>query len=336
MSGSRARVVALQRAVDMDSFWRASLGLLRAELGQRSVALYSDIVDFEPRQLRYHVSSPGLRGYVPARSLSVSAPFLARHRGRACCSYEEILAEDPQASQRRLQQESNPGWRDFVQLAFWRKSRPHGALAILAGDRIQAGERTFLEELHPMLDAGLRRLQALEQERKLSGLLQGYLQNSPEALVFFDRRGAMLYQSAHGEQLFRDWNRSLGRGQEQLGLPAALRGAFQSGTTGLDLRHPARPELQATLTTTPGGYVLRLADTGETARPGEASPGLMKVLGVLTPSEQRVVRLVVGGLSNRQVAERLCRSPRTIETQLLSAFHKLKVNSRMQLLRLVS
>lgn len=336
MTGSQARMVALQSAVDMESFWRASLRLLRTELRQRSVALYSDIVDFEPMQLRYHLAAPSPQGYVPARSLSVSAPFLARHRGRECCTYAEILAEDPQASQRRLQQESRPGWRDFVQLAFWRRSQPYGALAVLASDRIQPEEKAFLEQLHPMLDAGLKRLQSLAQERRVSGLLQGYLQNSPEALVFFDRRGAILYRSAHGEHLLRCWNRSLGRGQEQAGLPAALRGVFQGLLPMLDLKHPARPELQATLRATPGGYVLRLVDAQAIDRPGELSPRLLGLLGALTPSEQRVVRLVTEGLSSRQIAERLCRSPRTIETQTLSACRKLNVKGRVQLVRLLS
>jgi DNA-binding CsgD family transcriptional regulator len=53
--------------------------------------------------------------------------------------------------------------------------------------------------------------------------------------------------------------------------------------------------------------------------------------GKLTPSEQRVVELVAGGLSNKQVAARLFVSIHTVETHLTNAYAKLGVRSRTQL-----
>jgi DNA-binding CsgD family transcriptional regulator len=53
--------------------------------------------------------------------------------------------------------------------------------------------------------------------------------------------------------------------------------------------------------------------------------------GDLTPSEQRVVELVAGGLSNKQVAARLFVSIHTVETHLSNAYAKLGVRSRTQL-----
>ncbi|WP_205527144.1 helix-turn-helix transcriptional regulator [Solimonas sp. K1W22B-7] len=332
---SRAQIVALQSAVDMDSFWRASINLMRREMPQRSCALFSDIVDFEPTQLRYHVVAPRKADYVPAKSLSVTGPYLARHPRIESCTYAEIAAEDPQAPQRRLEQEPDPEWDDFIALAFWRKAEPHSVLAVFGPECIPPEEKAFLEHLHPMIDAGLARLRMLEQERSLSTLLQGYLQNSPEALVFFNRRGTLLYQSAHGETQFNRWNRALRRGQETAGLPAALRGAFQSGDGALRLQHPELPELSATLDTTPGGYVLRLIDAQTLGQAGELSLQALAALNKLSPSEQRVARLVVEGLRNEQIAERLCRSPRTVEFQLHNVFRKLGVGNRVQLSRLL-
>ena len=53
----------------------------------------------------------------------------------------------------------------------------------------------------------------------------------------------------------------------------------------------------------------------------------------LTPRELEVVELVAEGLSNREVAQRLCRSPRTIENHLRSVYQKLNVRNRVEMIR---
>ena len=54
----------------------------------------------------------------------------------------------------------------------------------------------------------------------------------------------------------------------------------------------------------------------------------------MTDSELAVARLVAGGLSNREVAERLFVSPHTVNSHLRHVFGKLDVNSRVELTRL--
>ncbi|MGA9356770.1 MAG: LuxR C-terminal-related transcriptional regulator, partial [Mycobacterium sp.] len=51
----------------------------------------------------------------------------------------------------------------------------------------------------------------------------------------------------------------------------------------------------------------------------------------LTPTERDVVRLVVEGLTNNDVAARLFVSPRTVQTHLTHIYAKLGVTSRVQL-----
>ena len=51
----------------------------------------------------------------------------------------------------------------------------------------------------------------------------------------------------------------------------------------------------------------------------------------LTLAERRVVELVAEGLTNREVAEVLARSPKTVEWTLTNAYRKLGVRSRTQL-----
>ena len=53
----------------------------------------------------------------------------------------------------------------------------------------------------------------------------------------------------------------------------------------------------------------------------------------LTPQELQTVRLVSEGLSNRQVAEQLFLSPRTVEYHLYKVYPKLGIASRAELIR---
>jgi DNA-binding NarL/FixJ family response regulator len=55
----------------------------------------------------------------------------------------------------------------------------------------------------------------------------------------------------------------------------------------------------------------------------------------LPRSEQRVIQLVVQGLTNRQIAEALFLSKHTVDSHLKSAFTKLGVRSRVELTVLV-
>ncbi|MER5202387.1 AAA family ATPase [Streptomyces sp. NPDC002825] len=77
----------------------------------------------------------------------------------------------------------------------------------------------------------------------------------------------------------------------------------------------------------------RLRAAGVRKRPSPA--GLDSAWPELTAAETRVVRLVAGGLTNRQAAERLSLSPHTVGSHLRRAFTKLDVTSRTDLTRLV-
>ena len=51
----------------------------------------------------------------------------------------------------------------------------------------------------------------------------------------------------------------------------------------------------------------------------------------LTPAELDVARLVSDGLANKEIAERLFVSPRTVQAHLTHVYRKLGVSSRVQL-----
>ena len=89
-------------------------------------------------------------------------------------------------------------------------------------------------------------------------------------------------------------------------LRQALHGFFSAGATPLGER--ARDELVAA-----GG------------RPRRAS---LKGPGSLTPSEGRIIRLAAAGSSNREIAQDLFLSVKTVEMHLRNAYGKLQISSR--------
>lgn len=56
----------------------------------------------------------------------------------------------------------------------------------------------------------------------------------------------------------------------------------------------------------------------------------------ITPREREVIEKLLDGKSNRDIAEELFISPRTVDTHLVSIFRKCQVSSRLHLTRLVS
>jgi DNA-binding CsgD family transcriptional regulator len=112
---------------------------------------------------------------------------------------------------------------------------------------------------------------------------------------------------AYGEVLRRAQRRTEARVQ----LRAAL-ATFEGLNTPLWAER-ARAELEA---------------TGITARKRDPS-----TLDTLTPQELRIAKLVAGGATNRDVANQLFLSPKTVEYHLRKVFLKLGVSSRVELAR---
>ncbi|MEU5925827.1 response regulator transcription factor [Streptomyces antimycoticus] len=57
-------------------------------------------------------------------------------------------------------------------------------------------------------------------------------------------------------------------------------------------------------------------------------------MGTLTESERKLIRLVVDGLTNRAIADRLYASVHTVNTHMKHIFTKLDINTRVELTRL--
>ena len=86
----------------------------------------------------------------------------------------------------------------------------------------------------------------------------------------------------------------------------------------------------------PASYIrtLLLAFThqNEQFAPGASVPSLpVQPLESLSTQEQRVLRLLASGSSNREIAETLVVSPNTVKTQVQSIYRKLNLHSRREL-----
>jgi DNA-binding CsgD family transcriptional regulator len=71
---------------------------------------------------------------------------------------------------------------------------------------------------------------------------------------------------------------------------------------------------------------LRASGIAVTGASGAPAP-----LAELTPQQRQIVRLASGGLTNREIGDRLFLSPRTVGTHLYKSFPKLGITDRHQL-----
>ena len=359
----------LQRALDLESFWRANLQLLQSVLPHHSCSLMLGIVDFEPHEGRHFVARDNSGANQPLTSLSISRPFLAAHPQVKMYTYSEILQEDPRARQRRVERERHfRGWDEFVHLAFWDGAHPEAVLSIRRTEEqgeFLAEEREFLASLHPVIDAGLRRLRAFEGERGRRLSMERFISGLPLPVMFLGPDCALQFATQEAYDLCAAWNFGYEEARvintrRGFRVPASIadacarladiwdRAANAGLTVGLESARVVHPER--------GGLVAKVDVSqpfkGSLVRPGfwvtlasernldGASPQLkaeaVHHLQFLTPSERRVALLVAEGLRNHDVAHQLGKSPRTVDFQLSAIYRKLGVTSRTELARLLS
>lgn len=355
----RSLVVDLQSALDLESTWKACLKLIASKLPHRSCSLMFNIVNYEPTDARHHVVQPRNADYVPATSLTISGPYLARHPQIKLYTYSQIVSEDPDAHRRRLDQEPDPEWNEFIHLAFWHDSRPDAVLSIHRPpdhSHISAEEHAFLEQLHPMIEASLRRVRALQGERARLSSYEHFLRQVPLTLMFVNAAGETLFANSEAEKQCGRWNRGLRNAvaaDAGFRLPEAIETLFEGAAeassapgraSSARLAHPALEGLtvkidrnwQVSGLQVSPSYVLTFVDEPSAGEPfHEPSQAALLALQQLTPTERRVAQLVAKGLRNDKIAEHLSRSRRTVEFQLNSIYRKLDIRSRTELVRLL-
>ena len=192
----------------------------------------------------------------------------------------------------------------------WGSWRVHAARTLLElGDRERALELAR-EELEAQRSWGAPR--ALGIALTTLGVVVGGVEGEPhlhEALAILEGSPAKLARARALYELGASLRRRNQRAEGRDHLRRALELATACGATGL--AEQAREELLAS----------------------GARPRTTAVSGAesLTPSESRVARMAAEGLTNREIAQALFVTPKTVEVHLGSAYRKLGISSRMQL-----
>ena len=112
--------------------------------------------------------------------------------------------------------------------------------------------------------------------------------------------------------------------------------AIKSGARGYLLKNsPISEVVQAIRTVHAGGTLVEPAMTGaivsELRRLSESSSKKgQRVLDLLTEKELEIVRYIATGMSNKEIAEKLVYSEKTVKNYLSIIFHKLHIRDRTQ------
>lgn len=83
------------------------------------------------------------------------------------------------------------------------------------------------------------------------------------------------------------------------------------------------------------GDALHGEPAGNRDRKARGTPHLTTVVSPLTPREREIADLAAAGRTNREIAEQLVLSTRTIEAHLRNIYGKLDIRSRVELARAI-
>jgi DNA-binding CsgD family transcriptional regulator len=229
---------------------------------------------------------------------------------RDSASRLRILRGDPAGGAAELldagRQFESVGSRSPALIA-WRSS---AALALMALDDRDQAARLAGEELELARAWGAPR--ALGAALRIAGLIDG------------GNRGRALLEEA--VEVLTGSPAKLEHAKARTDLGAALRRAGQ--------RVKAREHLRRAVELASICGAVPLAARAETELLATgARPRRVALSGVesLTPSERRVAELAAQGPTNREIAQTLFVTPRTVEVHLTSVFRKLDISSRSQL-----
>jgi DNA-binding CsgD family transcriptional regulator len=173
-----------------------------------------------------------------------------------------------------------------------------------------------------------------EVERLLDWELEAAREwGTPRGIGIALRAQALVENGERGIELLGESVETLRSSPARLELARSLTdlgSALRRANRRTDAREPLREALE--LATRCGAAPLAERAREELASSG-AKPRRVMLSGVesLTPSEVRVARLAAGGLGNREIAQELFVSVKTVETHLGSAYRKLDISSRRDL-----
>jgi DNA-binding NarL/FixJ family response regulator len=109
--------------------------------------------------------------------------------------------------------------------------------------------------------------------------------------------------------------------------------ALQHGALGYVLKDALAEELQAAVRAVSSSNVFLSAGVSQVLSEMTINDQTPSPLGQLSPREREVVQMIVEGLTNREIANRLHSSIKTVEKQRRDAMRKLEVDNLASLIR---
>lgn len=239
-----------------------------------------------------------LPDHLPVNLLIVSRGLLKLHLGEPEAALTDLLLGGERLERRGVVTPTVSFWRSYAAMAL-RQTGRIGEARELAQDELTLSRCTGAPR---PVGVSLRTVALLSDSADRRPLLQ-------QSLEFLEHSEARLERS---ETLLELGSAQRRQGEQRAArepLGEALQAADACGATGLATR--ALHELRMT-----GARPRRRATTGVRA---------------LTPAERRVADLAASGLGNREIAQQLFVTTRTVEVHLNSVFRKLAIGRRQQI-----
>lgn len=218
-----------------------------------------------------------------------------------------------------------------------------------------------LEQLQPLLRPLVSRHMNRLQSASFHAGVTDFLRDLPVGLVFANWQQDVVFVNDEGYRQAHRWNsapqtRRVKDAKERFAIAPDLQSAWTRlrqewidsvqrlapmAQTSLTVTHERVPTLKAVVSivldptqplTTPN-FVIRYAGVGDGAANAAFEPSSVQlsVLSQLTPAERSVAVLVMQGLDNQAIAEKLHRQVSTVKDHLTHVYAKLGLRSRAQL-----
>jgi DNA-binding CsgD family transcriptional regulator len=358
-------------ARDVSEFWEALLALIRAAVPLDTAFLWYDYFDFaNSSQSTLVLESPWRErdpDYWHARRAHHPTPqFLKDHPGAPLHRVSDALSAEVLAHSAFYRRFMQPeGWEFGITLSFWQRQEVRANIvlyrAAAQGD-FTAEEEAWLRAFHPLIESVLFRLINDQQQRALHASLSHFVAGLPIGVILLNWNLQPVFINDEGYKQAFFWIHGTKRPyavlpRKEFQIPPDLAAVCETlrcrwlETDGLgaipvehsvpskhsDLSAVVRAQRVQGVSAHRPSFLIRFGGLGSRAHDAfQPSDEQLKILSQLTPAEREVTILLIGGLSNREIAEKLHRERCTVKDHLSHIYGKLGVRNRTQLTSLLS
>jgi DNA-binding CsgD family transcriptional regulator len=357
-------VLNLHKAVDADTFWKYLQELLGAIFPHQSIIAAlratgdSPPVFYHSHHRSHHTSA----WFTETLMIHPCYAYLMAHPGRPVLRLSEVLTPeviDDHPFHRQVMVKE--GWRHGLAFVFWKDGMIRALIPVNRSAEMEdfSDEDVAMAEwLHPQIEVALHRILDLCALVEDFSSLTSYVKDLPLPTLRLSWDLKLVYCNRAAREMLHEWTSGRDSGQKPPGsvrakVPAALRlacAALKDKILAGDqpdwppvklpppirVDHPEGFPLTASIRPLlPGGGVLDNPcfwihlEKQDSVSSAELN---LSALKLLTPAERKVAELVVMGLTNEEIGEKIHRSLSTVKAHLHSAFAKLGVSNRASLI----